>query len=150
MKKATDPEKVRGDVIKAMRMRRPITMTYTRANGSTTVRTVEPYRLTKNGTGDWYFRAMDRESGESRSFRLDRIQTYTVGAHRSRFLLESPEPSERPAAPTKAETKRAAEYARSDRPTPLTVARRLPIYRRPARPIHVAPLSVLNTPAGVR
>lgn len=153
MKKATNQDKVFADIVKAMRLRRPVTMTYTRANGTTTVRTVEPYRLTKNGSGDPYFRAMDRESGESRSFRLDRIQTYTIGGHKSRFLLETPEPKPAAETPSKAEMKRAAEYAKADRmerPTPLTVARRLPVRRVPARPIHVAHLSALAVNGGVR
>lgn len=147
MRKATDPDRLKADILKAMRLRRPMTLTYTRANGSVTVRTVEPYMFTKNADKDPYFRAMDRESTEPRTFRLDRIVAYTVHGNKSRHLLTVPESKPKSGVPTAAETKRAAVYAREDieqRPTPLTVARRLPARTIAVRPLHQSPL------AGVR
>lgn len=108
-------DRLHRDIIKAMRRQRPVTISYTRQDGSDTVRTVEPYMISRNKDGDLYIRAMDRQSKEARTFRLDRIDAYTVGAHRSRFLLEVPTPSEKSGVPTKAETLRAAQYAAADR-----------------------------------
>jgi predicted DNA-binding transcriptional regulator YafY len=114
-------DRLHRDIVKAMRLRRPVTVSYTRANGSETVRTIEPYMITRNKDGDAYVRVMDRESKKSRSFRLDRISAYTVGGNKSRHTLEVPESTPRSNVPTKAETKRAAVYAAADRPTPETV-----------------------------
>lgn len=78
-------------VKRAMREQRTLTIVYTRANGSGTVRTVEPFTLTRNQDGDRYMRVMDRQSGESRTFRLDRVTAYGLGPAGS-FRLEMPEP----------------------------------------------------------
>lgn len=117
-----DQDRLFADLTKAMRMRRPVAITYTRANGSETVRSIEPFMITRNKDGDRYVRAMDRQSKESRTFRLDRIKAYTVGGHKSRFLLEHPE-TDKPSreVPTQAEIKRARQYAAADRPTPETI-----------------------------
>jgi len=66
-------------IVRAMREQRPVTVEYTRANGSKTTRTVEPYMITRNKAGDRYVRAMDWQSEESRTFRLDRITAYGLG-----------------------------------------------------------------------
>jgi predicted DNA-binding transcriptional regulator YafY len=77
-------------IVRAMREHRAVAVVYTRANGSETVRTIEPYALTRNKTtGDRYVRAMDRQSGETRTFRLDRIAAYGLG---DAFRLAVPEP----------------------------------------------------------
>lgn len=75
------PTNVYRAVVRAMREQRPLTVRYTRANGSHTTRTVEPYAITRNkATGDRYVRAMDWQSGESRTLRLDRVDAYGLGS----------------------------------------------------------------------
>lgn len=134
-------DRLHSHMIKAMRLRRAVTISYTRENGSTTVRTIEPYMITRNKNGDPYVRVMDRESKESRSFRLDRIGAYTVHGNKSRHTLEVPESKPKSGVPTKAETQRAAVYAAADRPTPETVRQGVQVF--PAGPISVHPLGVL-------
>ncbi|MFE7754335.1 WYL domain-containing protein [Streptomyces sp. NPDC057429] len=53
-----------------------------------TVRTVEVYDVRTTKAGNVTLRAMDRQSGEARTFRLDRIQAYTV--HRTAFTVARP------------------------------------------------------------
>lgn len=67
-------------LIRAWDRRRPITITYTKADGTETIRTIEIYDLTVTKTGNVTVKAMDRQSGESRTWRLDRIVSYTVHA----------------------------------------------------------------------
>lgn len=81
---------------KAVRREQPVTITYTRADGTGTVRTIEPFALKTNVTGAVRVASLDRESGEVRDFRIDRISTYTV--HRTRRTVRTAAP-----APTKAE-----------------------------------------------
>lgn len=81
---------------KAVRREHPVTISYTRADGDETVRTIEPTSLATTKTGAVIVRALDRKSGEARSFRLDRISAYTV--HRTRRTVRTEAP-----APTKAE-----------------------------------------------
>jgi predicted DNA-binding transcriptional regulator YafY len=107
IRKATEPRFI-GDLHTAIMRERPITITYLEEekdrngirtgrkdeNGnpvlSETVRTIEPYSIIKvESSGNHLIKTMDRESGQHRSWRLDRIQTYTV--HRGRFLIERPE-----------------------------------------------------------
>jgi len=157
MRKVTSTEasrdRLKADIIRAMRLRRPVTVTYTRANGSEILRTIEPYTLTQNSTGDDYVRAMDRPTAdrpeaEVRSFRLDRIKAYTVGGNKSRHLYPVPVSKPKSGVPTKAEVKRAAEYAAADRPTPLTV-RSMTVRRRPAQPVvvrHLAHMLLASDP----
>jgi predicted DNA-binding transcriptional regulator YafY len=78
-------------IMRAMREQRAVVIVYTRANGSETVRTIEPYMATRNQDGDRYVRAMDRQSGETRTFRLDRVNAYGVGPKGS-FRMTVPEP----------------------------------------------------------
>ncbi|MEU4950004.1 WYL domain-containing protein [Streptomyces lavendulae] len=77
--------------LKAMDAKHPVTITYTKADGTQTVRTIEAYDVHTTKAGDIVIKAMDRESGESRNWRLDRIQAYTV--HRTAFVLPEPEPA---------------------------------------------------------
>lgn len=74
--------------LKAMDRKQPVTITYIKADGSETVRTVEAYDVQTTKAGDIVIKAMDRESGESRTWRLDRIQAYTV--HRTAYVLPEP------------------------------------------------------------
>lgn len=53
-----------------------------------TIRTIEIYDIRTTKAGNVTLRAMDRESGEARTFRLDRIQAYTV--HRTTYTVARP------------------------------------------------------------
>lgn len=77
----------------------PVTITYTKADGTQTVRTIEIHDARTTKAGAIILRAADRQSGEMRTFRLDRIQAYTV--HRTAYTVERPatEPPTVPAAP---------------------------------------------------
>lgn len=90
---------------KAADREQPVTITYTRADGTETVRTIEPTGLKVTKAGDTLVLAMDRLSGEKRSFRLDRVSAYTV--HRTRRTVRTGVP-----APTKAELVEAFRTAR--------------------------------------
>lgn len=72
-------------LLKAWDARRPVTITYTKADGSTTIRTIEIYDVKVTKAGDVILKAMDRDSGESRTFRLDRISHYTI--HRTAYTV---------------------------------------------------------------
>jgi predicted DNA-binding transcriptional regulator YafY len=98
------------DLYRALDRRQPVTITYlkeetrevfavnskgiaTRRTIRTgrlieTVRTIEIYDLTTTKAGEIIIRAMDRESGEARSFRADRIHAYTI--HRTAYTVERP------------------------------------------------------------
>lgn len=72
-------------LIKALDAKHPVTITYMRADGTETLRTIEAYDVTLSAAGDILIKALDRETGESRTFRLDRIQAYTV--HRTTYTV---------------------------------------------------------------
>jgi predicted DNA-binding transcriptional regulator YafY len=72
-------------LITALDKTQPVTITYIKADGSETIRTIEIYDITVSQAGDILIKAMDRETGESRTFRLDRIQAYTV--HRTAYTI---------------------------------------------------------------
>ena len=59
-----------------------------KADGSETIRTIEIYDIQVSGAGDILLKVMDRQSGEKRTFRIDRIQAYTI--HRSAYTVERP------------------------------------------------------------
>ena len=92
-------------LIKASDRQHPITLAYLKEekddNGRKTghlvetVRTVEIYDFTVSAAGDIVIKAMDRATGESRSFRLDRIHTYSI--HRTRYLVARPVADDKPA-----------------------------------------------------
>lgn len=50
------------------------------------VRTVEPYDIEVNATGDLYMRTLDRTKRAPRSYRLDRVLMYTTHPAHSRVL----------------------------------------------------------------
>lgn len=85
-------------LIKAADRQHPVTLAYLKEekdeNGKRTgrlvetLRTVEIYDFTVSAAGDIVVKAMDRSTGEARSFRLDRIQTYSI--HRTRYLVARP------------------------------------------------------------
>lgn len=83
-------------LIKALDAKHPVTITYIKADGSTTVRTIEAYDIVVSNAGDILIKAMDRETGEARSFRLDRLVSYTT--HRTAYVVARPtadEPKQR-------------------------------------------------------
>lgn len=88
MRKTTDTQIIRTAIVKAIAKQQPVTISYTSASGRDIVRTVEPYALTQSKAGDTLVKTMDREAGDYRSFRLDRISAYTV--HRTYFLIKNP------------------------------------------------------------
>lgn len=97
MIKITSPEHAARRMTYAARHHFPVTITYTRQDGTQTVRTIEVYEFTRNKAGDRYVKAMvrasrtdDNPAGELRSFRLDRVDAITI--HRTRFQLTVPEP----------------------------------------------------------
>jgi hypothetical protein len=53
------------------------------------VRSVEPYDIQTTLAGDIVIKAMDRQTGESRTIRLDRVHAYTL--HRIPFVIDRPE-----------------------------------------------------------
>lgn len=97
-------------LIRALDKRQPVTLTYLReetrdvfavdSKGVTvrrtiktgrlveTVRTLEIFNVFVSLAGDILIRAVDRETKEVRSFRVDRIQAYTV--HRTAHVIERP------------------------------------------------------------
>lgn len=114
-------------LLRAADRRNPVTITYlkeekdeaSRKTGRLieTVRTIEiaSYRTTKAGA--IILRAADRQTGEMRTWRLDRIQAYTL--HRTAYLV--PVPADATPAPVAVPTTPAAliayEIARDERPT---------------------------------
>lgn len=75
-------------LIKALDAKHPVTITYVKADGTTTIRTIEVYDVVVSAAGDIVLKAMDRETGEARSFRLDRLVSYTV--HRTAYVIARP------------------------------------------------------------
>jgi len=75
-------------LIKALDAKYPVTISYVRADGTTTVRTVEIFDVVVSNAGDILLKAMDRETGEARSFRLDRLVSYTI--HRTAYVIDRP------------------------------------------------------------
>jgi predicted DNA-binding transcriptional regulator YafY len=78
---------------KAVRREQPVTVTYTKADGTETVRTIEPTSLATTKAGDVIVKAMDRASDAARTFRLDRISAYTVHRTRRTVRTEAPAPA---------------------------------------------------------
>jgi predicted DNA-binding transcriptional regulator YafY len=89
-------ETTTADMYRAMDRQHPVTLTYTKADGSETIRTVEIRDIRTTKAGALILRAADRQSGEMRTWRIDRIESYTT--HRTAYVVELPA-SETPAAP---------------------------------------------------
>jgi predicted DNA-binding transcriptional regulator YafY len=108
MVKVTSEDKAYQAIVKAMKNQHPVTISYADADGNLSVRTIEIYSVNRSKAGNRYFKAMDRQTGESRSWRLDRISAYTI--HRTAYLVERPEPAAAPVTliPVTAES---AQYA---------------------------------------
>lgn len=72
-------------LIKAMDRQHAVTITYTKADGTETIRTIEIHDITISAAGDLLIKAMDRETREQRTWRLDRIVAYTP--HRIGYVV---------------------------------------------------------------
>lgn len=122
-----DSEKTLADLYRAMDRQHPITITYLkeekddagRKTGQLipTVRTIEPYDIRTTSKGFVTVKAMDRETGKSRCFRVDRLVAYTI--HRTAYLVARDtvaisKPAH-PAAPTSVAALVAYEIARDER-----------------------------------
>lgn len=82
-------------LITALDNQHPVTITYIKSDGSETIRTIEITDLIVTAAGDIVIRAMDRDSQEMRSFRTDRIVSYTV--HRTAYVIDRPAADDKPA-----------------------------------------------------
>jgi predicted DNA-binding transcriptional regulator YafY len=80
--------RTRTDLDWALIMQRPVTVSYVRADGAETVRTIELYDIRETKAGNIIAKAMDRETGQARTWRLDRITHYTL--HRGRYTVPRP------------------------------------------------------------
>lgn len=86
------------DMYRAMDRQHPVTITYLKEEKdeagkktgrmAETVRTIEIYDIRTTAAGHIILKAMDRETGEKRTFRTDRIVSYTT--HRTAYVLTSP------------------------------------------------------------
>jgi predicted DNA-binding transcriptional regulator YafY len=85
-------------LITALDKQHPVTITYVKADDTTTVRTIEIYDIAVSAAGDILLKAMDRETGEARTFRLDRLVSYTV--HRTEYVVARPVADDKPARTT--------------------------------------------------
>lgn len=72
----------------AIQAEQPILITYTAADGERTTRTIEPYELATTHDGHAIVRAMDRRTGQPRTFRLERIECVSVRP--GPFILDRP------------------------------------------------------------
>ncbi|MBM7554540.1 WYL domain-containing protein [Thalassobacillus pellis] len=70
----------------AMEKGYPVTIDYVKEDGTPTLRTIEIYACRITKAGNPLLMAMDRETQQPRSWRVDRIQTFTV--HRSRYRVK--------------------------------------------------------------
>jgi predicted DNA-binding transcriptional regulator YafY len=111
------------DLERARARRTPVTMDVLKAEKDErgrrtgrlvrTIRTLEIYAITTTTAGHLLIEGMDRESGEWKHFRVDRILTYRVH-HRARFVLTPPAERKPAPMPETAERIIAAELARDD------------------------------------
>ncbi|MFI1562187.1 hypothetical protein ACH4ZX_03835 [Streptomyces sp. NPDC020490] len=95
-------------LITAHDRRQPVTITYLKEEKDDTgrktgrlietVRTIEIHDFAPSQAGDILVKALDRETGEMRSWRLDRIQAYTI--HRTAYVIETPATTDKPARTT--------------------------------------------------
>ncbi|CAL9668968.1 hypothetical protein SUDANB145_07312 (plasmid) [Streptomyces sp. enrichment culture] len=77
------------DLYKAIDKEFAVTITFVDADGTETIRTVEPWELRTTKNGRIQLRAGCRLRGDARSFAIDQIKAYTV--HRIGFTLDRPE-----------------------------------------------------------
>lgn len=111
------------DMYRAMDRHQPVTITYVKADGSETLRTIEIHDIRTTKNGDVILRAADRHTGEMRSFRADRIDAYTL--HRNatyQVQLPADETPAIPAAPATVTELIARELDRDDQTTHAALA----------------------------
>lgn len=104
------------DMYRALDRRHPVTITYTKADGSETIRTIEIHDIRTTKAGAVILRAADRQSGEMRTWRADRIQAYTT--HRTAYTVVLPatdRPAAAPVAPATVAALIAYEISRDER-----------------------------------
>lgn len=101
------------DFYRAMDRRFPVTITYVKADGTETIRTVEAYDIRTTAKGDVILKAMDRQTGESRTFRFDRLVSYTI--HRTAYVVPVPADARPAPVPVAVREVTARELAREDR-----------------------------------
>lgn len=102
---------------RALDRKQPVTITYVKKDGTTTLRTVELFEIRTTKAGAVMLRGMDRQTGEARSFLLSGLVAYTV--HRTAYVVPVPAdetPAPRPIPSTPAALV-AYEIARDERPT---------------------------------
>jgi predicted DNA-binding transcriptional regulator YafY len=82
------------DLRVAVILGRPVTIDYERADGTRTIRVVEPFEVVDHDQAvkHPFFRAMDRLTGDYRSFRFDRLYAYRVANARGRYKVPRPAP----------------------------------------------------------
>jgi predicted DNA-binding transcriptional regulator YafY len=95
-------------LITALDKQQPVTITYLKEEKDDagkrtgrlveTVRTIEILDFVISQAGDILIKALDRETGEARSFRLDRVQAYTI--HRTAYVIAAPAADAKPARTT--------------------------------------------------
>ncbi|WP_433893010.1 WYL domain-containing protein [Streptomyces sp. CA-111067] len=100
---------------RAMDRQHPVTITYTKADGTETIRTIEIYDIRTTSKGFTIVKAMDRQTGESRTFRTDRLVAYTI--HRTAYTVPREQPATIRVAPTSTAAMVAYELARDERTT---------------------------------
>lgn len=81
--------KTLADLYRAIDRATAVTITYRDADGTESIRTVEPWDLRTTKNGRIQLRAGCRLRGDARSFFVDSIVSYTC--HRIGFVLERPE-----------------------------------------------------------
>ena len=88
-------------LIKAMDTQTPVTIAYTKADGTESVRTIEIHDFVVTAAGDITIKAMDRETGEQRTFRLDRVRHYLVHRGASYTVPRDEQPADsKPSVPS--------------------------------------------------
>lgn len=85
----TDQETTLADLYVAVLLHRPVTIDYENAAGERSVRKVEPFEIVPDAKHP-FFRAMDRLSGDYRSFRFDRLAAYRVSNAAGRYRIPRP------------------------------------------------------------
>lgn len=66
------------DLFRAIDTGRAVVIGYRKSDGTESLRVIEPVELRPTEAGDIVCRAHDHQSGETRTFRVDRIVTYTA------------------------------------------------------------------------
>lgn len=78
-----------------------------------TIRTIEIYDIVTTKAGNVILKAMDRETGERRTFRLDRLISHTT--HRTAYVVPRDQPATIPAVPATPAALVAYEIGRDER-----------------------------------